>query len=343
MLIYPLIFGFSILFAYQYSNTNKKYFQKLSFLMLFLPAAFRYQVGVDFNAYSNIFEYTANGIPVLMEPGYLLINYIVYKMGGTFQVVVAFMSFSTLYFAFASFPKKHYHHCVALFSLVFYQWTYTTLRQMLVVSFAYYCYVHLFLNKKYLKSYILLGTASFIHLSGFLYIIVFAALRRVTLNRLSGFYIFIGSLFLIPFGSSLIEFIFSVLLSGTKYDVYQSMTTPSGQAAEASTGLGRVLRFIIYFLFLLPLIIYTDNKQSSHGIIFMLLIIIFDILAQHMGVFSRISRAFLFGYFVIIIAIVNGKSRYRQVLLTLLYVGLSVLFFGNMLNGVNLPYRTIFG
>ena len=346
MLVYPSIFVISTLFAYLYSVSGEKgigrYYKILSFLVLFVPAAIRHQVGVDYSSYESIFLYASKGIPVLIEPGYWFINYAVSKVGGSYQVVVALLSFATLFFVFSSFPQRYFHHCVAVFFLVFYSWTYTSLRQMLVAAFAYYSYIHFFLNKRYVMTYVLLATSTIFHLSGFIYLPVFFALRYFYLNRLTAFYLFFSILLLIPFGQFLIDSVFSIVLAQTKYGIYFSTDSPSTRTPETSTGLGRILRFILYFLFFLPLGIIKDKKQASNGIFLLLIVVLFDILAQHMGVFSRISRGLLFGYFVMIVGIASGKSRYRIVLLSFIYVGLSLLFLGGMLNGVNLPYKTIF-
>lgn len=347
MLIYPSIFLFGTFFGLLYSRAKGRLsantYKTICFLVFFLPVSLQFEVGVDYKAYANIFKYIAAGQIVIIEPGYWALNYITHLLGGNFQVVIAIVAGMTIGLTFSAFPKPQFHLCVAIFFLVFYSWIFTTIRQMLVVSVAYYCYTFFYTNKRYKLTYTLLAAASLFHISSLLYIPIFMILKRVRLNRITVFGFFVFFFTLAPLTVQYLIELLSLLLSGTKYGIYFLMESASTQAPEVNTGLGRALRFIIYIMLFLPIIAYREKKKSSDGMIFMFIVFAFDLMAQHMGIFSRVSRGFIFAYFIIIISIATGSSRLRKVHLMFIFGALTTLFIGGMLNGVNLPYRTVFG
>jgi hypothetical protein len=110
MFFYLVLFFSACLFAFLYSREKRQHvailWKFICFSILFIPAALRFNVGVDYPTYAKIFNYIANGVPILVEPGYWFLNYAVFKLNGGFQIVVAFCSFFTLLFVFLSFPKK---------------------------------------------------------------------------------------------------------------------------------------------------------------------------------------------------------------------------------------------
>jgi len=344
MFFYLVLFFSACLFAFLYSREKRQHvailWKFICFSILFIPAALRFNVGVDYPTYAKIFNYIANGVPILVEPGYWFLNYAVFKLNGGFQIVVAFCSFFTLLFVFLSFPKKHFLSCIAIFFLVFYPWTYTTIRQMLVASLAYYCYIHYFLNGKFLRSYLIFAFASVFHLSALIYIPIFFLLRYIRINKIYAFLFFTLVLVTAPVADIIIGF-FEIALANTKYSVYFSMDSMSGKPAEISTGIGRIVRFFLYTLILLPLVIYRDKRAASDGLVLFLIVIVFDVLAQHIVVFSRISRGFLFAYFILIVAILESKSKYRQIVVLSIFALSFVLYIGNLYNEQNLPYQTI--
>ena len=345
MIIFPSIFLFGFTFAYLYSKENRifyaRIFWSICFLIFFLPVALQYQVGVDYQAYANIFRYVASGQLVVIEPGYYALNYAVSVVGGSFQVLLAIITAATITLVFTTFPKQHFHLCVAVFFLVFYSWIFTTIRQMFVVAVAYYCFTFYYSQKRYFSSHFILAIASLIHVSSLIYIPVFALMRRLNLKRNTAFYIFILLVIVTPIAFEYIKSLFSFILTGSKYSIYFNMDSPSTGAPEANSGLGRALRFFVYFTLFLPIVSYRDKIKASNGLIFMLLVFTFDMLAQQMGIFARVSRAFLFGYFILIVSLFTGSFYFRIPQLIMIFASLIMLFIGGMINGVNLPYRTI--
>ena len=125
-------------------------------------------------------------------------------------------------------------------------------------------------------------------------------LKRFRLNRITvfGFFVFFISC---AFNGAVFNRTTFIITFGTKYGIYFLMESASTQAPEVNTGLGRALRFIIYLMLFLPIITYREKKKSSDGMIFMFIVFAFDLMAQHMGIFARVSRGFIFAYFIIII------------------------------------------
>lgn len=83
----------------------------VAFLILLLPAALRYEIGIDYFSYKIIFENIRDGFdPFLqseMEPGYYFLNWLVAKLGGEFELLIVLISFLITTFFFKSYPNKH--------------------------------------------------------------------------------------------------------------------------------------------------------------------------------------------------------------------------------------------
>jgi hypothetical protein len=95
-------------------------FKWTTFLILFVPAAFRYGIGFDYPNYERLFREIAAGGGGYVEPGYWYLNYVVIRRGGDFQIVIAVMSFFTAYFFIKGTPKRYFFLCIPVYVMVIY-------------------------------------------------------------------------------------------------------------------------------------------------------------------------------------------------------------------------------
>src|SRR5690554_7739150 len=106
---------FSTLFIWlseKVGSAGQKFFCIIvAFLILLLPAALRYEIGIDYFSYKIIFENIRDGFdPFLqskMEPGYYFLNWLVAKLGGEFELLIVLISILITTFFFISYLNKH--------------------------------------------------------------------------------------------------------------------------------------------------------------------------------------------------------------------------------------------
>jgi hypothetical protein len=347
MAFYIIILLLSSITSFCYSKSKDVFagrlFKIITFLLLFVPMALRHGIGADYNAYKIIFHDIGAGINSHVESGYRYINYLIYSLGGNFQLVIVFTSFFTLFFFFEAFEKKYFYLYVPLLVMVLYLWLYTTIRQMLAASMVYYAYKKFYLNKKYIKFFLLTFLGTTFHTVAWLYFII-PVLFLIKINRLRAYIIFFIFLFTLPFIDKIAHFIFNSLVSQTRFAVYLTISQYWNSSAGISSGLVVLLRFILYTILLFSCV-NNNKKEESQTLVLFLFMILFDCFTLKVPILARISRGFLFSYFLIIKEIMSGKSRYRSVITILACFLIFLMFFAVLLTGGNysVPYRSILG
>lgn len=86
-----------LVFLADFSRKNQKLLLFLIFMILFIASAVRYNIGIDYYGHEQLYWAIKSGNFFVTEPLYLLLNVICIKLGFGFQVIVAIMSFITLY------------------------------------------------------------------------------------------------------------------------------------------------------------------------------------------------------------------------------------------------------
>ena len=139
------------------------------FLILFLPAAFRLQVGNDYESYVDTIHEIYVGGYVVTEP---LFNAIVKGLcelsgGENYLLVFAFFSFITIFLFMKVIYEQSDNFFLAFFffmTLGIYFRTYNTIRYYLVLAITMYSY-RFILRKEYGKFLFLIITSSLLHKS----------------------------------------------------------------------------------------------------------------------------------------------------------------------------------
>lgn len=336
---------FSYFVSFSQKAKSIKLAKFITFNLLFIPAAIRYGIGIDFPTYIKMFDSVAEGINtytnIKMDLGWYWLNRIVYLIGGSGQIVIAIAAFLSIYFIFSEIDNKDWVLFAPIFILVFYTWVFTTVRQMLVVCMFFYAF------KKYQKGYlkqaiIILILSFFIHKSAIFYLpILFIANKLNFDHKSSIIYFLICFAFCFLVFPKLVNASMS-LLEKTPY-YYYAYSSHAEQVSSASTnsGFGRIIRYFAYLL-----IIVFFPKSSKHRLILNLFILYttFDFLSQSIILISRLARCLIFVFLPIAWIAWNEKDSFRQIRIAT-YTGCYIILFLLELYGGfhgSIPYKTIF-
>src|SRR5699024_11119162 len=84
---------------------EKRVLVVLSFLMVFIVAAIRYNVGSDYPSYAHLFYVFPAGGAQYIDVGYRYLSIFGFYLGLSFKDFIIFLSFITYAFFFKGYPK----------------------------------------------------------------------------------------------------------------------------------------------------------------------------------------------------------------------------------------------
>lgn len=303
----------------------------IAFLIVFLPAAFRYQIGVDYYSYTQIYETIGNGFKINIEPAYYYLNYAFNALDLDVEWLFALVAFIIYLPVFISYPKKnralfHYFYLTTFYFVTFY-----SLRSMIVTSLAMLAISLYIQNRKIIPYLTLIGVGFLFHKSA----ILLAPLPfwdrnniRIFIQKIS-YLVPIILVALIIFRFELVIYLFESPVSvWLGYDKY-AQSAFHIQETEVNTGLGVILRImpLIFFIFYMRPII-KQNPQYFIWVIIILACIISVILSSTIVIFMRLERLFSMGYIYVPILILSTskipKIKKQLILLFLIISGLAL-------------------
>lgn len=259
----------------------------ITFNLLFIPAALRYGIGVDYFDYVKIF----NGLPAgrfqYIESGWRYLNLAVYSMGGSAQFLIALTAFFSLFFLFCDVENKKWFIYVPVCTIMIYMWLYTTLRQMLAMSMVF-CAIQRVHKRKYIIAFLLAIGSIFFHKSVLLYIPIFCLCYFIRCKPLPATLLFFITIIITNFFAYRINDFFLNLIGFGSYSNY--LTTNWIEPTEA--GMGRFVRYLVHGIMLLffPL----EERKGSMLLSLFLLYCMIDCYALQLQIINRISRGILF-------------------------------------------------
>lgn len=311
-----------------------------TFLLIFLPIAFRYNVGVDYFNYIRMFQSISHQGSAYIEPGYWWLNYIVHLLGGNAQTALAVAAFITLFFFFKNTEKEKWFIYSILFIILIFTWCCSTVRQMISMALAFYAW------KKYEKGQRFTAILSIVfaflfHYSSIIYPFIYLICKKININRIKAFLFFFIALALSFIGKGWLTNLLATLLSYTEYGNYT--TSVWFDPIEMDSGLGMIVRYISYFFILL---FFPIDKVKNGKFILALftLYIVIDIISIQVTIMNRVGRGFIFCYLPCIYYISTTKYKYRQIATFLVWGILAVSFLRQLTTGFNhcAPYMSIF-
>lgn len=183
VLIYSIIVLFTVLFVYKADSENSKLYLVLAYIIMAVPSAFRYGVGIDYEPYLNLYEQIISYGSVdaslkmhIVERSFMYLSFISNSLLGNGLLVFATYSFLTQFFMLSGiwyFRKNISPTFVVFIYMCGYYWrTYNIFRQALAVSIIFFAYRYI-REKKIIKYIICVIIAGFFHTTAYIAIIVY--------------------------------------------------------------------------------------------------------------------------------------------------------------------------
>lgn len=160
-----------LLFGAFLTPSHQRFYLFISFIILFILAAFReVSVGTDTQGYEELFYRLKRGIPIRQEIGWQYLNKIVIYFGGGFEYVLIVSSLLVLLPVF--FVSKNYSDNPMLsiflyFAFYIYLQSFNITRQTIAVSIVLIAYTFL-LKNQYWRYCLIIGVASLFHITALL-------------------------------------------------------------------------------------------------------------------------------------------------------------------------------
>jgi hypothetical protein len=202
---------------------------------------------------------------------------------------------------------------------------------------------------KYTKAIIYVILGGLFHASSIFYISLFILSKLFNIRKVHAFFILFVVIVISFYNSTIIEFIFNYILVDTMYGDYGSTVYRNIVTARGS-GLTLISTQIIA-ISLFYFVPSRKDKIISSTLILFILWYFFTLMAQTLSVFGRISVLFMFGWFQMINIINVSPSKYKKIILLIVFIWSSALFTRQLTITYDetfkipytlVPYRTIF-
>ncbi len=350
MFIYIAIATLVFVTSFCYSNTRNKYLavelKFLCFLLLFVPAAVRLNIGTDYQNYVRIFNRVRAGREIYEEFGWMLVNLFVARAKLHHQWVFVISSFLTYIFLFFT-KKKDAWIVLVVYFLYLYTTSYNAVRNAISIAMFWYSYCCLCKGKR-LRGFAFVLLSTLFHTSAYLYIPVYMAMCFVRMNKRVTICIAVVGYILfarLHFAQRILE---SPVFAMFRYAHY--VTSEKGSAAvKINSGLGMLLRhFYLFSMYCLCDEKRCPQKEFSSISILFLSLLLTDILSTQIFIFYRLRDCFVVAYMAMFSCMFSYRSRnalYEVGKIFCLVYAVVMVFVLGLLRNINeiVPYTTILG
>lgn len=349
MFFYVLLALLIFITSFCYSFGQNKYFalnmKILCFLLLFIPAALRMNIGTDYVNYLKIFQKLKATGYIKQEIGWKILNLFVYKTDLHYQYIFVISSF-LIYLGIIKTDKKDFWIATFVYFLYLYATSYNAVRNAISIALFWYSYVCLLRNKKVIGYvYILIG--AMFHSSALLYLPIYFFMGRIKFSKKTTLLIALVMYILIRYFHIADYIMNSSIMEALRYAKYLS-NAMYNSSTDYNSGLGILIRHCyIFFIYCL-----IDEKKcgkvefSAISILF-LAILVSDTLMTQIYIFYRLKDCFLVAYMAIFACLFRYRSRNAIIKISkfcaLMYPVLFI-FLHNLKNNYNeiIPYTHIF-
>jgi len=319
-------------------NLERYFFLGLAFLLVFVPAAFRYELGVDYFSYKLIYENIQNGLDPFvtskMEPLYYLLNWVAGALGFSFEVFLILVCFLTYAFLFKSYPRdKVYIYHLVLWAVIYFL-TFDKLRSMLAGSVLLYSTMSYTIRPKINRYVFWIVVAGFFHKSAFVFLIFPMVINR---GFIKDFFLikFIIPLFVILlaiFGREMAQMLLnSSVVEVLGYGRYSESWY--SQETKFSSGLG-VMAAVMFLLY--SIVITIAKSESRHRLLYLVVACtaMSIILAANIDIFRRLKILFIIGYPLAVWVLLNyNRTLLSKVAATMMILLCVFDFNRSIING----------
>jgi hypothetical protein len=287
-------------------------------MAMFIPASLRYGIGSDYFSYKSIFYGSVNPAYSLydisrVEPGYIMLNKVIYNLGFGYQWIFVVMSFLTLFFLMKSSPREYAFLIIPFYFLFSYLTSYNVMRQALAMTMGFYAYTQ-FDNKRYIKSMLILIFAFFFHKSAIMYPILFLFGKIFKINKVQSVVLYIVIFLIAMRAESIMLYFADTVIPGIS-SIYASQIKNDAEGGKIR-GVGTYLRYVYYLFFLVFVPVRKDRNTSTHTLLLVLIFV--DVIAMFsFFIIFRLVGGLAFVMFLAVKEIYTSNSRWRNVIVTL--------------------------
>lgn len=326
-LIYNLVLfiGGGLVFLSQYARVVelKKILYLISFLLVWLVSALRYNVGTDYPNYVYILDNLSLYEFGVLEPIYYWLNQAIIMLGLDKQWLFVITSFISTFFVYKTAGYYRQKGWFILFYLLFlYLASLSIVRQLTAVSIMMYGIHHLLNNNN--KKFVL----SMLFAVGFHYSAFFLApmllLKRLRISWVGGIVLFVGILVLITQVNIVKEIFSNSFFESSKYAVYA--VNEYNRESELGSGLGVLIQILPAIM--LILFSFSIQKLPNYSLVILASIafIASMILTLDVYIFNRVMVVLSFFYVFVGVYIAESNMKYKYILLVIMSLGGLAMF-----------------
>lgn len=340
LILLCLVVSSSAIVSFERNKKIAYVFKIVTCLLIAVPAAIRYGIGVDYWSYIDMYKDIARHGLGVTEIGFNLLNLWVARCEGSAQWVIAIMAFATVYFSFKGVQSKRWIIYAPLFLLLIYNWYFTSIRQIFAASLVFYSW-RLFLNRKKIAGIIALTCSFLFHYSTIIYPIIYWVCRYIHFNRIIAFSIFITVL-IISYKYSTILFEPFLWLTGLSEHYENYAYTKWALENDNGSGWGNLTNYTTFALLLFCYPNQGNLKKRGYFTLLLIYVCLVTISSQ-ITIISRLARGIVFFLLPIIWDVVVTKTKYRIIWIILIFFLLLSFYMARIIGDPNLvPYQTIF-
>lgn len=318
MIIYFIFFALSFLFIGHANKLEKKGLKKYVileliglFFLAFLASIRDLSIGTDVNHYvrpvfNTILKYGISDTYYvnIMEPGYVLFNYIVSIITSNFNVFLFILQFFVLFFSYKGIKiisPKHPVLAYIIYILLYYNKSLNVVRQSMSLALTLFSLKYLF-GKEKKKFYICIIIAFLFHRTAVIFAFAYPLFYLLKSSNKNAKYItvifFILAIFLIIFFKDIFLFLVDSGIVPTRYEKYMTYYFNSELNFEIIDLSLNIFVMLIYILFSKC---FKQKTEHSNFYFFMLLVDVFCLIigarysgANRLGLYFRLPVLLFF-------------------------------------------------
>ena len=353
MVLYIIIYVSTFIFAFLYSNVNNRnlafIFKTISFLILFIPIALRYNIGSDYPGYVDYI--TSGNFETKFEPGWLIFTKIILALNLDIQWFFVIPAFLSLLIIFNFDKKEHFFLILLAYMAALYPFSFSAVRQSFAIMI-FLLATKAFLNKNMAKMLFWIVLSCMFHKSMILagFMLLCCEINFKFLNPKINILILVCIFGLHYFGLG--NFIMNNIVSHTPYASYEF--GEYNRDGKQESIFGALFRFVIFAIFFVFSTNKTNNifKQRLYNLtsVSIFALAFAQILYLEIHIFNRIMDIFRFAYFIGILNLYYNKGRNVKLGIYLMVFLFSLLYIVTIKNAVTtgfgglslIPYHSIF-
>lgn len=357
MAVYLGTYFSASLSAFCYSKSKEKvssfFFLLVTFLILFLPLAFRYNVGTDYENYVRIVGRILSGCEwYKLEYGWYPIVLLIKRFNLDMQfffIIPAFVSTCIILYVI---PKKYFWFCIPSYICVSWINSFSLVRQAFAaVIFLLVIKAHC--EQRYWNALFWGIIAVLFHTSLLILLLLlpFSLMKWKIFSPCRNVMLFIPVCFVFIITPAA-KILMDKVVSMTPYARY--IDSIFGKKTEMGTGLGVILKELNFVLVLFFSSRNMTNKNDNRYKLICFYTFIFGIshlLATQIHIFGRLFHLFDPFYIYMLISVYEGGSRWRKIVILFIQLSMFVLYIkllkdnhASAPGGLGVvPYESIFG